>query len=56
MLWKKKEYVDKISSIREEIEELVNALWNCEDNKKAFTKTSLINQVFEDIRFGYEKE
>lgn len=52
-----KDYINKIVSIREDIDNLVNILWCYEENREAYeTRQELKNQVISDILTGYEKE
>ena len=52
----REEYINTIVSIRNQINELINILWDCKENKEVFTLTGLENRVYSDIRYGYEFE
>ncbi|MBQ4523373.1 MAG: hypothetical protein IJA10_10570 [Lachnospiraceae bacterium] len=52
-----KQYILKLTQIRESISSLVNELWEDTENKECFmNKDELQKQVIEDIITGYENE
>lgn len=51
------QYIEKLQHIRNDINSLIDELWDIPENKHSFKhKTEFAEQVISDILNGYEKE